>query len=275
MSNSSDSVLFYNVFMRHQTVFQDNQLQRVQSIADNLPKNVAVLVCIELFDQECQELFMEKLKPHGFDYRTASYEGVKTTKYHHGSGLVIFSKYPILEEHFHAFSPSTKLVFEKYAHKGIVAAKIQFPNCVVHVCGTHLHSMNWKYCNSYREKQWQECMHFIESFDVPKQDMLLVGGDMNQDIQTAQNLIDEARDVGLILPSEISGVSLDPQNPMVGTELGSHILLKTICKYLFIRQAMLLDYVFSNQHDGVLRVHKMQNLSDHYAVEWSSSNLSC
>jgi len=256
-------------------MFQDNQRQRVQSIVNNLPKNVAVLVCIELFDPACQELFTEKLKHHGFKYRTASYEGIKITKYHHGSGLVIFSKYPILEEHFHAFSPATKIAFEKYAHKGIVVAKIQFPNRMVHVCGTHLHSMTWKCFNSYREKQWQECMRFVESLDVPKQDILLVGGDMNQDIQTAQNLINEASDFGLTLTAiNGHGVSLDPENPLVGTELGSHIILKTICKYLFIHKAMMLDYVFSNQDDSMLRVHKMQNCSDHYAIEWSSSKLS-
>jgi hypothetical protein len=269
------SVLFFNVFMRHETLFQDKQRERVQSIVNNLPKTVGVLVCIELFDPYCQELFTKQLKEIGFLYRTASYEGPKHTKYHHGSGVLIFSKYPILEEYFHPFSSSTKsrIVFENYAHKGVVVAKIQLPNCIAYVCGTHLHSIVWKCFDFYREKQWQECMMFLESLKISwENDIVLIGGDMNQDLQMAENLVDMAFETNLTLPKSISGVSLDPENPLVGTELGGNILSKSICKFLFIRKAMLLDYVFSNQKDSILQVQKMQNSSDHYAVEWSSQN---
>lgn len=272
------SVLFYNVFMRHESLFQDKQQERVQKIVENLPKSIGVLVCIELFDHHCQELFTKQLKDKGFHYRTKSYEGVrpitrvlqrlKQSKYHHGSGIIIFSKYRIVSEAFHAFSPVTKFAYEKYAHKGVVAAKIELPNRIACVCGTHLHSITWTCFNSYREKQWEECMSFLRSLPISwDEDVVIIGGDMNQDLRTAQSLIDGALETGLSL-CKIHGVSLDPENPLVGTELGKNMLLKTICKCLFIRRGLLLDYVFSNQEGGRAQIQKMQNSSDHYAVEF-------
>jgi endonuclease/exonuclease/phosphatase family metal-dependent hydrolase len=267
----TNSVMFYNVFMRHQNLFSNKQEERCLKIVEAIPKDVKILVLIELFDEKTEELFSKKLYEKGFIYRTETYGNEKIrSRYQHNSGVIIFSQYPILEEGFHKFSASSKRSFERYANKGIVYARIQtLLKDPIKVYATHLHSMIWSCFNSYREKQWIECMDYINFTQQEyKHEMLIFGGDMNQDFKDAKNLANIAL-TNHLLPARLDKDSdlytLDPANPLVGNELGSW--LKPICKRLFIPRPLRLDYAFSNRVGFKTMIDKVDQLSDHYAVK--------
>lgn len=93
-----------------------------------------------------------------------------------GSGLAIFSKYPILEHDF------TNFAFycaeeDCLADKGVTYAKIQREYEIVHVLNTHLNAC----CHEWRTFQYGVIRDFIDSKQIPLDEMILISGDMNED----------------------------------------------------------------------------------------------
>jgi len=258
---SSKRVLFYNIFMRKQKYFSDSQMTRAKKIPKEISKiGVDTVVFIELFDSEIEGVLEELLFKLGFQYRTKRYgdEG------NHNSGMVAFSKLPILSEDFLYYSEGTKTLYEKYGRKGALKFTLEIePGNKVVIVGTHLHSLLFSYFDSYREAQALELTGWLRE---EKNSKIVLAGDFNQHFSHLSRLSKLFFDSGLktIPNSGEINFTLDPyENPLVGTEVK---WLSFAIKKFCIGRRMLLDYGFSKGVRSTFRVEKMEFLSDHFGI---------
>jgi len=67
--------------------------------------------------------------------------------------------------------------------KGVLYAKIQHPDgSIIHGFNTHAQSNSVKNEHSTRIQQFQRFKEFIDSFNIPQDEFVLLGGDLNEDI---------------------------------------------------------------------------------------------
>ena len=108
-----------------------------------------------------------------------------------GSGLGVFSKYPILEHSFKdwfdgfasggSLTPDPMNPESWIADKGVLYAKVIKNNQPVHIFNLHANSDSVGDYHDVRVKQFEIVNKFIESKDIPTSELVLIGGDMNED----------------------------------------------------------------------------------------------
>jgi len=97
-----------------------------------------------------------------------------------GSGLAIYSKYPIEEHNFEEW-PSWTTNFENLLDsKGVLYAKIRKGEEYVHVFNLHTTSTSYEFgSQSDREEQFWQTRRMIDYKNINMNELVLVGGDMN------------------------------------------------------------------------------------------------
>lgn len=103
------------------------------------------------------------------------------------SGLLIFSRWPIEQQHAYVFDAvRISKTFDFLARKGVVYAKIQVsqnkPNqlsesMLLHVFGTHLQASVEEH--DIRLLQLDEMRRFIDGFNIPAEQPVILAGDFN------------------------------------------------------------------------------------------------
>ena len=100
----------------------------------------------------------------------------------HGSGLALFSKHPIAETSFKYFSVFNPFDPESYvAAKGVLYVKVMKDNQPVNILNTHTNSDSIGDNHDVRLKQFNIMKELIDSKNIPKEELVLIGGDMNED----------------------------------------------------------------------------------------------
>jgi len=95
------------------------------------------------------------------------------------SGLVIFSKWPIVKKKKFVFSlPGTP---EGLIAKGCLWAKIQTPTRFIHVINCHLHSQLGNSSSTLRESQCRQISEFVAKLRIPTTEALFLAGDFNDE----------------------------------------------------------------------------------------------
>lgn len=137
------------------------------------------------------------------------------------SGLAVISKYPIVKQRSIIFKGITYHM-EVFMSKGAVYAKIKTPIGFVHVFNTHVNAWTCPKAIVARETQCQQIAAFIKAQDIPVTELVIVGGDLNQDIYEHVSATDTISKmlggVNFYRPTDVS-FSCDPQtNVLVGTD---------------------------------------------------------
>lgn len=130
-----------------------------------------------------------------WDLRAELIEGMTGAGYCHyisniyernGSGLQIFSKYPLEDadffDYFDLFGPNsdTFLHPEATTDRGVMYAKVTKDGRNYHVANTHTVSTSLGEQQEAREKQYEEIKLFIQEKDIPVDELVVYGGDMNE-----------------------------------------------------------------------------------------------
>src|SRR5215471_16645484 len=155
--------------------FVKNRRQRILQIAEYLQRLDAEIICLqESFDVHHRRLLYEHL---GLERYYASGGFAETRKaplavFDTTGGLVIFSKFPIIQ---HKFTPS---LIERIGRKGVLEATIETPYGVVQVFNIHLHVGKNFLAHSIRIKQLKSVLEHMKS---QRNSPIILAGDFNED----------------------------------------------------------------------------------------------
>lgn len=185
--------------------FEKPRLQLIPQAIQALSKRPDVLILQEVFTEHSFDFLVDKMADvYPFHTQVAgenckdplwssSSGNCRTSFFKGNSGVVIFSRWPIEQQHayvFHATRVSRS--FDFLARKGVVYAKIQVPSGnpketkeskeskeskALHVFGTHLQASAAEH--DIRLLQLNEMHGFIDGFDIPKEEPIILGGDFN------------------------------------------------------------------------------------------------
>ena len=164
-------VMSWNVFLRP-GILSDGQMDRVSSIGNYLIYSGAdVIVLQEVFHRRARKRLLQELDDW-YEYHTSlgqtSFFGVS-------SGVIIFSKHPIIEEKFVSYSKSKGA--DGLAKKGVVLAKIRFGKQDIHVVGTHLQAGASSAAKSIQKSQLVELANAVNL--IGDSSIVILAGDFN------------------------------------------------------------------------------------------------
>jgi len=173
--------------------FVKNRRQRILQIAEYLQRLDAEIICLqESFDVHHRRLLYEHL---GLDryYASGGFEETRKAplaSFDTTGGLVIFSKFPIIQYKFTPFNQFTPSLIERIGRKGVLEANIETPYGVIQVFNTHLHVGKNFLAQSIRVKQLKSILESIKSQkDLP----IILAGDFNENA-----LMDQKKFVDLL-----------------------------------------------------------------------------
>ena len=164
-------VVSWNVFLRP-GILRDGQMNRVSHIADYIIGCGADIVVLqEVFHKRARRRMIQKLEGR-FNYFTS--QGPKSV-FGVGSGVMIFSKHPMIEEKFVSYSKSRGA--DACAKKGVIIVKIRSPQKEIYVAGTHLQAGSYSAAKRVRKSQLSELANAINS--ISDSSFLILAGDFN------------------------------------------------------------------------------------------------
>jgi len=175
--------------------FVKNREQRILQIAEYLRKLDAEIVCLqESFDVRHRRFLYESLGPDKY-YASGGFEATRKAPlalFDTTGGLVIFSKFPIIQNTFIPFNQFTPSVIERIGHKGILEATIETPYGNIQVFNTHLHKEQRFFAHNIRVKQLK---HILERMQEQQHLPVILAGDFNE------NALMEQKKLATILQS--------------------------------------------------------------------------
>ncbi len=164
-------VISWNVFLRP-AILNDGQTERVDSIAHYLQNSEAdVLVLQEVFHRKARKKLRQKLI-NKYPYQT---KVGKTSFFGISSGVIIFSKYSILEEKHVSFDHATGS--DRLAKKGGISVVIRFKDKLLQIIGTHLQAGKGEKRKRIRKKQIEKLTQLSPS--TKSIDASIYAGDFN------------------------------------------------------------------------------------------------
>ncbi|AZJ24790.1 sphingomyelin phosphodiesterase (plasmid) [Bacillus wiedmannii bv. thuringiensis] len=294
--NDTLKVLTHNVYMLSTNLYPNwGQRERADLIgAANYIKNQDVVILNEIFDNSASNRLLSNLFEQ-YQHQTAvlgrsnGSEWDKTLGNYSSfapedGGVAIVSKWPVVEK--------IQYVFEKgfgpdnLSNKGFVYTKIKKNDRFIHVIGTHLQAED-NGCGqtspaSIRTTQLKEIQEFIKNKNIPKNEHVFIGGDMNVNkINAENNSNSEYTSMFNTLHASVPSYA--------GHTATWDAKTNSIVKYNFPEApAEYLDYVFSSKdHANPVRIenkvlqlrsplwsvssfihtHTFNDYSDHYPVE--------
>jgi phospholipase C len=114
------------------------------------------------------------LKKNGYEHSTPNVGKPGLTGV--DGGVFILSKHPILYYEGETFN-KTCVGTDCLSDKGVMYAKIQIKNEKYHIFGTHLQAHDGNH--NIRVQQLRIIRKFIDKFNIPKNEMIIIGGDTN------------------------------------------------------------------------------------------------
>ncbi|KAG0255444.1 Sphingomyelin phosphodiesterase 3 [Actinomortierella ambigua] len=174
------------------------QVHRAGLIAQaDFMKSHDVLVFSEAWDKSPRDTLVNGLKSE-YPYWTEAVGHTKsnwdstTGSYNYltplNGGVVIMSKWPILEKHQYIYTVGCGA--DWFALKGFAYVKINYKGKNLHIFGTHLQSddkgCRWGQAASMRMIQLQEMRSYIDGKNIPKNELVLMSGDFNIVRDTAE-----------------------------------------------------------------------------------------
>jgi len=151
-----------------------NPLKRISKIIDILDSIDADIICLqELFDRKIIEIVKQSMIKYNFFYKKS------TSKLFLNSGLMILSKYTIINSGYETFS--NHCGEDSLATKGIIFSNIIFNNKIITIINTHLNAdsiFSTKYrCRNIRLKQIGQIINNIKK--THHTNNIILCGDLN------------------------------------------------------------------------------------------------
>src|SRR5262249_47093706 len=160
--------------------FVKNRRQRILQIAEYLQRLDAEIICLqESFDVHHRRLLYEHLGLERY-YTSGGFEETRKVPlavFDTTGGLVIFSKFPIIQHQFIPFNQFTPSLVERIGRKGVLEATIETPYGVMQVLNIHLHMGKNFFARNTRVKQLKSILELIK---LQQHYPVILAGDFNQ-----------------------------------------------------------------------------------------------
>lgn len=180
------------------------------------------------------------------------------------SGLAIVSKWPIVKQRSHVFTGETYHA-ETFMAKSVLYAKISTPVGYIHVLNTHINAWTAPKAVIARDSQAQQIGAFLTSLEIPTDEPVFLGGDLNMDIYEHGSIVDHvsklAGGFSFYKPAEVVFSSDPLLNTLVGTDDADEYASRSMingCYDDFVQTGQclccprqLLDMI------GILTTHKL------------------
>ena len=166
-----------NVYLIKNALARESRVNEYIRLKDELFRFNDVVALNEAFSDSLTQKLVNGL---GFPYKTAVL-GNKSRNVMNG-GVVILSRYPIIEKHEHIYSASC--AEDSFANKGFVHVKIQKDGRVYNIIATHTQADPVLPCSNVsniRVNQFREINKYIKSNIHDKSEYVYVIGDLNTD----------------------------------------------------------------------------------------------
>ena len=164
-------VMSWNVFLRP-GILSDGQMNRAPKISEYLLNSCAeILVLQEVFHRKARRKLISVLSekyPFHTEIGPRSFWGVP-------SGVLIFSKHPILKELTYSFSKARGS--DRLAKKGVVNALFRINKRYIHVFGTHLQAGASEEAKSVQKSQLIELSNAVDL--IKDSSVVILAGDFN------------------------------------------------------------------------------------------------
>jgi endonuclease/exonuclease/phosphatase family metal-dependent hydrolase len=178
------------------------------------------------------------------------------------SGLVIMSKFPIIDVNFKEYNVSNPWSFDYFSEKGFLIASIKIKNKNVKIINTHLQSSDFHRYDKYALSQLNELFNYLNELKENK-DEYIVGGDFNIDINDIKNIkeINSIKELNTI--KELNNIKY-PKNPTIYINLTTS---GTNDKYKEGYEPFIFDYfMISNSINMKTPIVINNDYSDHNPV---------
>ncbi|EPG58456.1 sphingomyelin phosphodiesterase [Leptospira borgpetersenii] len=192
--NMGIKILTHNVFLLPKTLpgwgnwGQNERAQRI--VSSNYIQNQDVIVFDEAFDTDARKILLDGVRseyPYQTDVIGRTKKGWDATlglyrkdAFTNG-GVVIVSKWPIEEKIQHVFKEKG-CGADVFSNKGFAYVRIDKNGKKFHIIGTHVQAQDSGCANLgvvSRVNQFNEIRDFIDSKKIPKNEMVLIAGDLN------------------------------------------------------------------------------------------------
>lgn len=185
------NLLSLNLFLRPPFVYTnklDYKDARLNYFIDNHIANYDIICLQEMFSAftNRQRKLIKAAGYKDFVYHSVSPQPYLISKHLADCGLVILSKYKILEQEFRPFSVSTRP--DSLSYKGALHAKVLINQRPLHIFTSHLQSKHYTTSSSkymeyrlIRRIQLAEFKRFIDDKLMNSEEPAIVLGDMNVD----------------------------------------------------------------------------------------------
>lgn len=208
------SILTYNVFLRPEILFPDNQHDRSLEIAEKIIEiekrrniSIDIVVLCEVFDRSLYDLLFDTMHRNGFKYKTDVLGSVESELNKHknnkllnliynlfkrpyiiNGGLIIFSKHKINNICYEIFKLNEVSGNDKLASKGFIYCNIIKNNIKHHIIGTHFTAFDTKEGQKSRQIESSVIKKFINNKNIPQDESIYICGDLNSNLYDKDNI---------------------------------------------------------------------------------------
>jgi endonuclease/exonuclease/phosphatase family metal-dependent hydrolase len=252
--------------------FVKNRQERILQIANYLQKLDAEIVCLqESFDIQHRRLLYERLGVERY-YASGGFEETRKVPFavfDTTGGLVIFSKFPIIQHQFTPFNHFTPSVVERIGRKGVLEATIKTPYGTIQVFNIHLHVGRHFFAHKIRVKQLKSV---LERIKIQPHVSSILAGDFNENA-----LMEQKKFVTMLQPRGLThSLYFEKYEFMPSYRIKNPLVNTWINREKYSRR---LDYILVNlTEDFYLKVMQYEPiylnppLSDHDPVFLSLSS---
>lgn len=171
---------------------QTQRLERLPAgmtkLSQETPGGLDVIICQELIPSTYHTMLTQAMADRGWTYASdplASSYSSNLFKLVNG-GVVVFSKYPILDQRQFVFDTDCQFS-DCMAAKGVVYCRILLPDQnVINVLSTHFQAWHTPRAQRVRQLQAQRFFDFVQSLQIAPDEAVVFLGDLNIDFYTSQ-----------------------------------------------------------------------------------------
>lgn len=211
-------ILTYNVMIPVlKPIRYYGQEERARKLFESIAhiQDLDIVILNELIPSSIEKIVTEEAKKHGFIYKTHPLTNIITVN----GGIIVFSKHEIIQQDFTIFGDYC-VGSDCLAAKGILYARIMKHHVAYNIFAIHMQAWTNMKDQLVKENQIIHLNEYMNSFDIPTNEPVLVVGDFNIDMYVAKDHL-----IHLMKRLNIDYPDIHPESHMFTIDAEKNILV--------------------------------------------------